>query len=127
MVNHLRAHRAHGVQRECGRRWRADLCQPELSGKVITRAEALGARVWTRKSGPKVPLGYGVIGNTTVSGTVILGSSPGIPALNFVQENSRSSEVSGRFYRFGTVTESMKQSFGAQGRNALQKVHGPIV
>jgi hypothetical protein len=28
-----------------------------------------------------VPLGYGVIGNTTVSGTVILGSSPGIPAL----------------------------------------------
>lgn len=25
-------------------------------------------------------LGYGVIGNTTVSGTVILGSSPGVPA-----------------------------------------------
>jgi hypothetical protein len=25
-------------------------------------------------------LGYGVIGNTTVSGTVILGSSPGTPA-----------------------------------------------
>src|SRR5699024_59262 len=26
-------------------------------------------------------MGYGVIGNTTVSGTVILGSSPGTPAL----------------------------------------------
>ena len=25
-------------------------------------------------------MGYGVIGNTTVSGTVILGSSPGTPA-----------------------------------------------
>ena len=25
-------------------------------------------------------MGYGVIGNTTVSGTVVLGSSPGIPA-----------------------------------------------
>jgi hypothetical protein len=58
-----------------------DLCDGKLSGKVITRAEAPGARVWTRKTGPKVPLGYGVIGNTTVSGTVILGSSPGIPAL----------------------------------------------
>ncbi len=59
----------------------ADLCEPKLSGKVITRAEALGAGVLTRRSSPKVPLGYGVIGNTTVSGTVILGSSPGIPAL----------------------------------------------
>lgn len=32
------------------------------------------------KSVRGLPLGYGVIGNTTVSGTVILGSSPGIPA-----------------------------------------------
>ena len=60
---------------------RPDLCRRKVSGKVITRAEALGARVWTCETGPKVPLGYGVIGNTTVSGTVILGSSPGIPAL----------------------------------------------
>ena len=27
-------------------------------------------------------MAYGVIGNTTVSGTVILGSSPGRPAVN---------------------------------------------
>lgn len=34
-------------------------------------------------------MGYGVIGNTTVSGTVILGSSPGIPAIfsSLVEEN----------------------------------------
>src|SRR6478672_3904157 len=66
----------------------ADLCRAKLSGKVITRAEALGARVWTRRTGPKVPLGYGVIGNTTVSGTVILGSSPGIPALKIPRNHA---------------------------------------
>jgi hypothetical protein len=31
-------------------------------------------------SGYKQPMGYGVIGNTAVSGTAILGSSPGTPA-----------------------------------------------
>ncbi len=60
-----------------------DLCAAKLSGKVITRAEALGAQDWSCGTGPKVPLGYGVIGNTTVSGTVILGSSPGIPAQKY--------------------------------------------
>jgi hypothetical protein len=84
VMNHLPVQWVREAQ-EGGRRRRADLCQPKLSGKVITRAEALRVRVWTRKSGPKVPLGYGVIGNTTVSGTVILGSSPGIPALKFPQ------------------------------------------
>ena len=34
--------------------------------------------------GIQVTLGYGVIGNTTVSGSVILGSSPGIPALHWI-------------------------------------------
>ena len=33
-----------------------------------------------RKAGSQSAMAYGVIGNTTVSGTVILGSSPGIPA-----------------------------------------------
>lgn len=49
-----------------------------MSGKVISRrlsGPQVSCGVWAR------PLGYGVIGNTTVSGTVILGSSPGIPAL----------------------------------------------
>jgi hypothetical protein len=59
-----------------------DLCASKVSGKVITRAEGHGAKVYAIESGLKVPMGYGVIGNTTVSGTVILGSSPGIPALN---------------------------------------------
>src|SRR5699024_10438614 len=44
--------------------------------------------------------GYGVIGNTTVSGTVILGSSPGTPALHSfsgsVQSAPRSSSGPGR-------------------------------
>ena len=59
-----------------------DLCASKVSGKVITRAEGRGAKVYAIESGLKAPMGYGVIGNTTVSGTVILGSSPGIPALN---------------------------------------------
>ena len=33
-----------------------------------------------RKAGSQSMMAYGVIGNTTVSGTVILGSSPGRPA-----------------------------------------------
>src|SRR5699024_5998670 len=45
-------------------------------------------------------MGYGVIGNTTVSGTVILGSSPGTPALHSfsgsVQSAPRSSSGPGR-------------------------------
>ena len=57
-----------------------DLCASKVSGKVITRAEGHGAKVYAFESGLKAPMGYGVIGNTTVSGTVILGSSPGIPA-----------------------------------------------
>ena len=61
----------------------ADLCTAGVSGKVITRAEALGAQDSSCGTGPKATLGYGVIGNTTVSGTVILGSSPGIPAQKY--------------------------------------------
>src|SRR3712207_6380519 len=72
-----------GVTQLTARRAAADLCAASLSGKVITRAEALGAQDWSCKPGLKATLGYGVIGNTTVSGTVILGSSPGIPAQKY--------------------------------------------
>src|SRR5690606_34384414 len=43
---------------------------PPRSGTVVPRCET-----------PFSPLGYGVIGNTAVSGTAILGSSPGTPAV----------------------------------------------
>jgi hypothetical protein len=52
-------------------------------------------------------LGYGVIGNTTVSGTVILGSSPGIPALKY-GVCARCIRVSNGLYRFETLAECMK-------------------
>ncbi len=48
-----------------------------------------------------VSLGYGVIGNTLVSGTNILGSSPGTPALHF---------------RSGTVGNGMRHSIGVGNR-----------
>ena len=38
----------------------------------------MGSRAKARS---KNPLGYGVIGNTSDSGSFVLGSSPGIPAL----------------------------------------------
>ena len=51
------------------------------------------------KPARRQPLGYGVIGNTTVSGTVILGSSPGIPA----KRRAATSTLTGlrRLYGFG--------------------------
>jgi hypothetical protein len=47
-------------------------------------------------------MGYGVIGNTTVSGTVILGSSPGIPALNFFGFSADIQVLRIENHRFGT-------------------------
>ena len=85
----------------------ADLCELKVSGKVVSRAEGHGARVEARKSGPKVSLGYGVIGNTTVSGTVILGSSPGIPAL-FGRLKSCSPRTFHPVRRFETEAKCMK-------------------
>ena len=53
-------------------------------GKRDRRAGSIASRFTPMKAfgraGSDTPLGYGVIGNTTVSGTVILGSSPGTPA-----------------------------------------------
>ena len=92
----------------------ADLCEPKVSGKVVSRAEGHGERVEARKSGPKVSLGYGVIGNTTVSGTVILGSSPGIPALISIAAIDRISGVSERFLRFETAAECVKYSLSCR-------------
>ncbi len=43
----------------------------------------------------KSPLGYGVIGNTEVSGTFVLGSSPGTPA---VIQKARGSSLSDFLY-----------------------------
>ena len=55
----------------------------ENAGIVISRAEAnRKVRKAELSEKPQVTMGYGVIGNTTVSGSVILGSSPGIPALH---------------------------------------------
>ena len=52
-------------------------------GIVISRAKAFIASWLSDQANEyQVILGYGVIGNTTVSGSVILGSSPGIPALH---------------------------------------------
>ena len=52
-------------------------------GIVISRAKAFIASWLSDQANEyQVTMGYGVIGNTTVSGSVILGSSPGIPALH---------------------------------------------
>jgi hypothetical protein len=48
-------------------------------------------------------MGYGVIGNTTVSGTVILGSSPGIPALEFPGFSEEFQVLRIENHRFGTM------------------------
>jgi hypothetical protein len=55
-------------------------------------------------------MGYGVIGNTTVSGTVILGSSPGIPALNFFGFSADIQVLRIENHRFGTKPKMCKTS-----------------
>ena len=97
----------------------ADLCQPKVSGKVISRAEAHGAWLKARNSGPKVSLGYGVIGNTTVSGTVILGSSPGIPAL-FGRRLTAANQWFRPVRRFETDAECMKYSLSKPAWRRLE-------
>ena len=59
---------------------------PPIWGRAPPTA-SIGGRVttgrWFSTSGRDTPLGYGVIGSTTDSGSVSLGSSPGTPARRF--------------------------------------------
>ena len=58
-------------------------------------------------------MGYGVIGNTTVSGTVILGSSPGIPANILIQDVTAPS-YSGLVLRPLTAATPVQIRLGSQ-------------
>ena len=60
-------------------------------------------------------MGYGVIGNTTVSGTVILGSSPGIPANILVQDVTAPS-YSGLVLRPLTAATPVQIRLGSQAK-----------
>ncbi len=60
-------------------------------------------------------MGYGVIGNTTVSGTVILGSSPGIPANILVQDVAAPS-YSGLVLRPLTAATPVQIRLGSQAK-----------
>ena len=74
-----------------------------------------------------MPMGYGVIGNTTVSGTVILGSSPGRPAtelLKFCVLMPRSSSGLGR--RPLTAVTRVQIPYGVQ-RKTSDPAHGSEV
>ena len=51
-------------------------------------APSSGAKIESRAPGLGSTLGYGVIGNTEVSGTFVLGSSPGTPALKTVEKSA---------------------------------------
>src|SRR5690625_1392141 len=51
---------------------------PGSAPRDLSAREEIGRRRSRKRA---LTMGYGVIGNTTVSGTVILGSSPGTPAL----------------------------------------------
>ena len=63
-------------------------------------------------------MGYGVIGNTTVSGTVILGSSPGIPANILVQDVTAPS-YSGLVLRPLTAATPVRIRLGSQAKKLL--------
>ncbi len=69
-------------------------------------------------------MGYGVIGNTTVSGTVILGSSPGIPAL--LHRNSTAPSYSGLVRRPLTAVTRVRIPLGSPPRRTPGP-HGPGV
>lgn len=60
-----------------------------------------------------VAVGYGVIGNTTVSGSVILGSSPGTPAILLVREIG--------------LLDCKKSPEGQSNLCLWTKPHGPVV
>ncbi len=60
-------------------------------------------------------MGYGVIGNTTVSGTVILGSSPGIPA-NILSQDVAAPSYSGLVLRPLTAATPVQIRLGSQAK-----------
>lgn len=94
-------------------------------GIVISRAKAFIASWLSDQANEyQVILGYGVIGNTTVSGSVILGSSPGIPALKI-----RVNTPENRNFHFAEAiwsgAESMKYSFSLIAGNGDKKCKAP--
>ncbi len=79
----LRAAREHAAAARVGREKRCRIFGSLLVGPRHARWRARrphSVRKWPVTSGYGRPMGYGVIGNTAVSGTAILGSSPGTPA-----------------------------------------------
>ena len=63
-------------------------------------------------------MGYGVIGNTTDSGSVILGSSPGTPADPLLSADPQPPSFSGLGHRPLTAAAPVRIRLGVQGRRS---------
>ena len=77
----------HSEALEAGYKFWADFCDDHLKVRSCMMQQSTGIVIFVAAKIVEVLpeqhneiVGYGVIGNTTVSGTVILGSSPGTPA-----------------------------------------------